>query len=191
MPWRKETKLSEALLRLKSMLKILRIAPLVSFIAIGVLAQESQKPSLAETLTWMRDFLHDHPGFEIKDELDTSECDAKVKETYVYTGFYPPEHIKTREETVSLGDLDPNTIRYQLVSPSRLTHGSGGYIVTIDSTNNQSVVQVEFFDSKGQSKRKASVKSFGVYLTDSISGQRFGAALKHAVVLCGGKVSPF
>ena len=139
----------------------------------------------------VQSFLHDHPGFNILDELTITSCEAKITETYSYTGFYPSGKIKTHVETVSFGDFNTNTLRYELVSPSGLTHSTGGYIVTLDSANNRSAVQVELIDVKGNSKLKTSGKSFGAYISDSISGRRFGAALKHAVVLCGGKPSPF
>ena len=173
------------------MRNVIRVGLLLSLALIHTTGQQSEEPSLNDTLVWIKDFIHDHPAFRVSDEFSSSGCQATVTETYVYTGFYPSGKIKTRVETVSLSDLDPNAIKYELVSPSKLTHDTGGYVVTMDSANNQSAVQIEFIDVKGLSKLKTSGKSLGVYLLDIDSGHRFGAALRHAVVLCGGKASPF
>ena len=169
----------------------IRITLLLSLAALAAAGQQTEEPSLNDTLAWMQAFVHGHPAFRVSDEFSSSGCQATITETYAYTGFYPYGKIKTRVETVSLSDLDPTAIKYELVSPSNLTHDTGGYVVTMDSTNNQSAIQIEFIDVKGQSKLKTSGKSFGAYLLDADSAHRFGAALKHTVVLCGGKASPF
>jgi|ERR1700733_1945399 len=173
------------------MRKVIRVGLLLGLALIHTTGQQSEEPNLNDTLVWIKDFIHDHPAFRVSDEFSSSGCQVTITETYAYTGFYPYGKIKARVERVSLSDLDPTAIKYELVPPSNVTHDTGGYVVTMDSTNNQSAIQIEFIDVKGQSKFKTSGKSLGAYLLDADSGHRFGAALKQAVVLCGGKASPF
>jgi len=112
------------------MRNVIRVGLLLSLALIPTTGQQSEEPSLNDTLVWIKDFIHDHPAFRVSDEFSSSGCQATVTETYVYTGFYPsgdqnacgdgltqrsrPERHKVRTRFFRLN--------------SRMT---GGYVVTM------------------------------------------------------------
>lgn len=133
------------------------------------------EPSLQETQTWMHSFVADRGS---NATYDGRGCSGTITwpDSEGYTTF-----------SFSFKDLDPNTAKsvQTVVSPPALRNIWRATAVT---TNNLKKVVV--YDSHKKESTEDTVIE-GIPFLASEDAERFAKALRHMIVLCGGKPSAF
>jgi len=134
------------------------------------------EPSLRETQEWMRSFVADRGASATFEGSGCSGAITWLDEGSSYYTF-----------SFSFGDLDPNTAKsvHTVVSPPALQNMWRATAVT---TNNLKKVAVYNHQTK-QSELDSVIE--GIPFRSDEDADRFAKALRHAILLCGGKPSPF
>ena len=134
------------------------------------------EPSLQETQAWMNSFV---AGRGAGATYAGGGCTGAV--TWLENGS--PYYTFS----FSLGDLDPNTPSsvHTVVSPLALQNV---WRVTAVTTNK---LQRVAFDNHQTLQRTQDSGIEGINFRTNEDADRFAKALRHAIVLCGGKPSPF
>jgi hypothetical protein len=139
-------------------------------------SKTADEPSLQETQAWIRTFVADRGAGAT---LEGSGCSA----TIIWLENGRPIY----SFSFSFKDLDPNTARsvHSIISPPALYNMWRATAVT---TNNLKKVAVYNYDSK-ETVQDSVIE--GIPFRSSEDADRFAKALRHAIVLCDGKPSPF
>jgi hypothetical protein len=147
-------------------------------------------PSLEETATWLQNAYANHGSYSygnwsIHGSLAIVGCAAKMttsRELSTNDGTYTT--TSTWVEEVSLGDLDPDSVR----------------ATNMDAYPSVGLDQIAARDGRASVKFTAIVRSSSSVMTrssvswgcdDADFAKRIQVALKHAITLCGGKSSTF
>ena len=144
-------------------------------------ASFAQGQSFKETLRWM----HNASEYNVSSDPTKGDFDwVEVPLTNTCTNFvitleHDGETKHTFKAVLNLRTIDPNTIRALGLEEDLWTS------VYIGTTDDQSAIQTENTTSIG---RKTKGVSFPF---DASFAPRFVKALRHAVILCGGKPSKF
>jgi hypothetical protein len=140
-------------------------------------SKTSGEPSLQESQAWMHDFVADRGTGAT---FEGSGCSA----TIVWLGLDGRQYLSFN---FSLKDLDSNTASsvHTIVSPPA---SSNMWRATAVTTNNLKKVAVYNYDTK-ETVQDSVIE--GIPFRSSEDADRFAKALRHAIVLCGGKPSPF
>lgn len=157
--------------------------------------QGAEGPSLEETVSWMRSFLEAHgnewgqPLGRSYEELQSNRLimEDQIKDPcFLVLQHYSSEPVQLHKDLVTpsekwadlfnLADIDPNAIR---VVASHHVH--------FETHNNQEKIVEMVMGTPGE--YDLNFDNFIIDLPEN--AERFANALKHAVLLCGGKKSPF
>jgi len=170
-------------------MKILSTLVFIIALATRGASQGPNQISLKDTVGWMTSFLGQHGMSMANGKLaDTTKISSSegctISITHLST-WATAKEFKTRSESVNLRDFDPTNIRFRGMS------GDGGaYEVTIERTDSlpKTEVAVERGDGTKETLKFAQIS----FVMDSKENAgRFGAALHHAIKLCGGTTAPF
>lgn len=139
-------------------------------------SSKTAEPTLQETQAWMHDFVADRSA---DSTFDGNGCSG----TITWSNDGRPYYLFS----FSFKDLDPSTARsvQTIVSPPALQNIWRATAVT---TNNLKKVDVYNYDTK---QRVQDSVIEGISFRSSEDADRFAKALRHAIVLCVGKPSPF
>lgn len=157
---------------------------------LGLLAQ-----SLPTTTSWMQPFANSHaivsdelgkdsinPLSILATKLDISGC--KVRAT-IYKGGAPinaSADIENSTTKFSLSDLDPKSVRVD-IGPY-----SGCASVSLETTNATNSICLSGYCPH---LPIGGYNSWLINFDDKVNAERFAKAMRHAIVLCGGKASAF
>jgi hypothetical protein len=144
----------------------------------GTPKETAGEPSLQETQAWMHSFAADrgagatYEGSGCSGAVTWLETDGSLYYTFSF----------------SLKDLDPESARsvQTVISPPALQNMWRATAVT---TNNLKKVAVYNHHTKQNEQDDSVIEGIG--FRSSEDADRFAKALRHAIVLCGGKPSPF
>jgi hypothetical protein len=136
-----------------------------------------EEPNLEETLAWMHSF---SAAEGAGSTFDGTDCSASI--TWLDSNGSPTYVFR-----FSFKDLDPNSAKsvQTVVSPPGLQNMWRATAVT---TNNLKKVAVYNYSSKLQVQDNV-IEGIPFYRSED--AERFAKALRHAIVVCGGKPSPF
>jgi hypothetical protein len=154
--------------------KVLAII-LVMFSGCNSASKIQSEPSLQDTQTWMHSFVADRGSGATYEGKD---CSGTI--TW-------PDKNGCTSFSFSFKDLDPNTAKsvQTVVSPPALMNMWRATAVT---TSNLKKVVV--YDSHTKGSTQDTVIE-GISFLTSEDAERFAKALRHMIVVCGGKPSPF
>ena len=167
------------------------ISALVVCLAIIVPLGSQEKPPLPETLTWMKNFLGQHGFMVVNNKLVQTTNIVKIESCtisveHVFGNASGPKDTKRRTESVTLGDLDPNSVHLETDKYS----GSQVFLIVAERSDSSPKIEGEFEKGDG-SKEKLWVAQESFVIDSNENAQRFGTAFTHAIKLCGGKPAPF
>lgn len=175
---------------------------LVILAAVPAFGQE-KSPSLDDTLRYMQNTLSQY-GYihtEGKDQELTMkgdepcriyvEWEMTVKMHKPQDGKYPVEY------QINLGTIDPDSLKVT-TDESQKNKPEGWKLtkVHLSTTKNESTIWMSGSEWKESKKVPKSLQlsvfpEFDFQFRDKEQAERFSKALKHAVILCGGKPSAF
>jgi hypothetical protein len=166
------------------------IAIVLSVVLTGGAAQRESKASLKETIEWMTNFTALH-GIMMRSNSvvqwtrlsGTETCTVQLKRSFPAA---KDKQIKIETTNLTLGDLDPNKVNLDV------THSEQGDTFEIDFERSDGAMETESDIENGDgSKTKTWSANFYLFMDSESSAKRVGAALSHAITLCGGKAAPF
>jgi hypothetical protein len=165
---------------------------LAFFVPAGLSQQTS--PSLEETSKWLKQAFIDYGRVTtlgvnssvnaVVSSIDITGCHVTV------TSSLNDQVYSTQTDQFLFGSLDPEG----LVS-SRHSNSSPGVndfwtAITLHSTNPTAQINETYFNNDGSKSSTVNSVQWILHMEDPFT-PRFSLALKHAIVLCGGKPSAF
>jgi hypothetical protein len=170
----------------------------ISLVSVGSATIEAQQtsPSLEETSKWLKQAFIDYGRVTtlgvnssvnaVVSSIDITGCHVTV----TVTSSLDDQVYSTQTDQFLFGSLDPEG----LVS-SRHSNSSPGVndfwtAITLHSTNVTAQINGTYSNNDGSKSRIVNSVQWILHMEDPFT-PRFSLALKHAIVLCGGKTSAF
>jgi hypothetical protein len=154
---------------------------LLAFVAF---ATTTQAQTFKETLRWMHNTAsYEGGGYHGGDKTIMDETEVPLSNTCSNFVIIQTIHYRTAEPrpdhvwkiTMNLSAIEPNSVK------SHAVEGKPWSYVDIGTTNDEDAIHTPDGNTSG----------VGLYFNGTSYAPRFAKALRHAVVLCGGKASSF
>ena len=160
---------------------------LCCFVSAACLAEsKAEGPDLEATVRWMGSFLETHGAlYDRRGAVFTNQIVGRRCQLDLVVKYQKPSGNEARSiaSKLDLADFDPR--------------------VTIDSDANQNKYEVKLERSDAKMKTHEVTEysngqkiemwttEISLFFDSEASAQKFAKAMKHAIVLCGGKTAPF
>jgi hypothetical protein len=163
----------------------LRVALLVGFF-LAAFGAPAQAQSFEETLRWMHNTAaYEGGGYHAGDKTVMDETEVPLSNTCHNFVIIQTTHYLAKEHrpdnawkiTMDLSTIEPSSVRTTLVK------GKPWSYVDVSTTNDEDTIHT--------SDRDTSTSGVSLFFNGTSYALRFAKALRHAVVLCGGKSSAF
>lgn len=172
---------------------VLTILLLASSCFPSAFAQQDPGPPLQETMDWIKGKLLDvtapsclNGNFAAVDKTTSVSVSGSIlkftETTKDESGRYV-EQVNGMQYTINFADIDPNSIKVK----ESTNCGGHGYSVSLETSSGDKKIRLEFLEST----KLIPLSSVGLTAADEDLAERLAKAVKHAVILSGGKAGPF